>query len=412
MNEKTMTCDHFQVGLSFASEDREFVEPIAKALRDRGVAVFYDNFFEAEIWGKNLQEFLSEVYTSHCQYCVVFVSQAYLDSEWTKLERRSVQETALRMNEEYLLPIRLDDTNLPGLSKDVAYLDLRERSTSDVVDFLSKKLGVTSPVPSCLKDGLLIELSSGHEFKGDDLHPDMEMHSLHEEIVRFLGGHECYILGCSSSPHRLQLYVTRRAYDKIRLAFLDQSLEAKTGVPWKRLAYLDRCGPADPPRQVPAVTSAGGVPGRQVVCHAGHVQGFRDEALMAHHYLGWDSVSDIRQTRAFVAFLGDFTYMHTNFKKPGYENTTKIVCESGMDLFDFLINAVCTKWPNTQELLALKEAHESCVEYLVLRTESEYPGDNFYREAMNIRFVDPPPIKHTSVLESVLNFLRKSASQS
>jgi hypothetical protein len=45
----------YDVCLSFAGENREYVEATAAELRKRGVRVFYDKYEQAELWGKDLQ---------------------------------------------------------------------------------------------------------------------------------------------------------------------------------------------------------------------------------------------------------------------------------------------------------------------------------------------------------------------
>jgi hypothetical protein len=39
----------FDIALSFAGEDRTHAEALAKLLKDRGVRVFYDEFFKATL---------------------------------------------------------------------------------------------------------------------------------------------------------------------------------------------------------------------------------------------------------------------------------------------------------------------------------------------------------------------------
>ena len=52
----------FDIALSFASENRDYVDQVANLLRDSGVKVFYDLFEEANLWGKNLYDYLSDIY--------------------------------------------------------------------------------------------------------------------------------------------------------------------------------------------------------------------------------------------------------------------------------------------------------------------------------------------------------------
>jgi hypothetical protein len=44
----------YDVALSFAGEDRAYVEAVADGLRQSGVRVFYDAYEEASLWGKDL----------------------------------------------------------------------------------------------------------------------------------------------------------------------------------------------------------------------------------------------------------------------------------------------------------------------------------------------------------------------
>ena len=41
----------YEVTLSFAGEDREYVEEVAKVLKENNVSVFYDKFEEVNLWG-------------------------------------------------------------------------------------------------------------------------------------------------------------------------------------------------------------------------------------------------------------------------------------------------------------------------------------------------------------------------
>jgi hypothetical protein len=114
----------YDVALSFAGEDRSYAERLANYLSVQGVRVFYDDFEKASLWGKNLYEHLYEIYSNKSRYCIMLISEAYVNKMWTVHERRSAQERALQSREqEYILPVRLDKVALPGMPSTVAYLD-------------------------------------------------------------------------------------------------------------------------------------------------------------------------------------------------------------------------------------------------------------------------------------------------
>ena len=67
--------DLYDVCLSFAGEDREYVERVAAALRALDIRVFYDAYEEAELWGKDLVQRLAAIFETEGTYCIVFVSR-------------------------------------------------------------------------------------------------------------------------------------------------------------------------------------------------------------------------------------------------------------------------------------------------------------------------------------------------
>ena len=130
----------YDVALSFAGEDRQHVETLAELLVTNGYKVFYDEYERAQLWGENLYDYLSETYKDKARYCVMFVSKYYAQKVWTNHERQSAQARALKENVAYILPIRIDDTEIPGILPTVGYLDLRSISIAEVFQDLMVKL--------------------------------------------------------------------------------------------------------------------------------------------------------------------------------------------------------------------------------------------------------------------------------
>jgi hypothetical protein len=129
----------YDVALSFAGEDRVHALALATRLQRAGLRVFFDRF--EELWGHDLSERLHEVYDRQCRRVVVFVSQAYLQRPWTNFERRVLVSRAMREDPGFLLPLRLDDTELPGLPGVIAYKDLRSDGVEAVADALCRLCG-------------------------------------------------------------------------------------------------------------------------------------------------------------------------------------------------------------------------------------------------------------------------------
>lgn len=110
----------YDVCLSFAGEDRRYVEQVADELRQAGVRVFYDRYEQVGLWGKDLYAHLNDVYSTAARYCVLFASRHYARKIWTNHEREAAQERAIQEHREYILPARFDDTAIPGLRRTFA----------------------------------------------------------------------------------------------------------------------------------------------------------------------------------------------------------------------------------------------------------------------------------------------------
>ncbi len=134
----------YDVAVSFAGEDRALVEEFVNILVSNHVSVFYDSWERAELWGKDLYQNLAMIYSEAAQYCVIFVSENYVKKAWTKHELRSAQARAFQQNSEYILPIKLDDTELPGLPKTISYIDVRRMKIDEIARLLLEKLNASN----------------------------------------------------------------------------------------------------------------------------------------------------------------------------------------------------------------------------------------------------------------------------
>jgi hypothetical protein len=142
MNEKhsNPTNIDFDVALSFAGEDRGVAEDLANSLTAKGIKTFYDEFFKADLWGKDLYAYLAEIYGKRAQYCVILVSEHYIEKKWTAHERKNAQARAFAQDSEYILPIRIDKSELPGFPDTIGYLSIEENEISDIADLIVQKI--------------------------------------------------------------------------------------------------------------------------------------------------------------------------------------------------------------------------------------------------------------------------------
>lgn len=140
VNKSTQGNFKYDVALSFAGEDREIVEQIAKKLAENNIQVFYDEFEKTKLWGKRLSPYLQKTYGENTCFVLVFVSKEYSLKEWTNFEFSIARVEAKVRRSEFILPVRLDNTPLFGLPDDMAYLDLNTEGIEGIVSAVIDKL--------------------------------------------------------------------------------------------------------------------------------------------------------------------------------------------------------------------------------------------------------------------------------
>lgn len=185
----------FEVALSFAGSSRPIAESLAELLGDHGIRVFYDDFESADLWGKDLYQHLELIYRDKARYCVVLISKDYLARPWPRHELRQAQARSLASHREYILPLRLDDTELPGLSATIGYVDLRQISLEGVANLLLEKL-----------------YGRRYDYFYNDQHPNWD-----GTLINFRGAElASYWPGRITAAQETPYYVVQRTLERIR----------------------------------------------------------------------------------------------------------------------------------------------------------------------------------------------------
>ena len=94
----------------------------------------------AEMWGNDLYTLLDDIYRKRARFTIIFVSRHYASKPWTQHERQSAQARALTDIGPYLLPVRLDDSELPGLRPTTGYIDARTTPVDKLIWLIQQKL--------------------------------------------------------------------------------------------------------------------------------------------------------------------------------------------------------------------------------------------------------------------------------
>ncbi len=234
----------YDIAVSFAGEDRDYVEQIANAIRLKGMSVFYDKYEEADLWGKDLYVHLTKVYKDYSKYCLMFISESYARKQWTSHERKAAQARAFTESREYILPLRIDDTNVDGILDTTGYIDSRSKSIEEIVELIRDKIttynscnGIESVIVS-VEDAfgkVGIKQPNGQEVKDAMITTNCptcgEEQLLSEASISLMGDETvyeckngCQIIAVVSRPgieawqgrgYRLNDYVVRNARDMV-----------------------------------------------------------------------------------------------------------------------------------------------------------------------------------------------------
>ena len=133
----------YEVALSFASEEREYVEKVAQALQGRGIEVFYDEFEQVSLWGADLVEEFHDVFENRANLAVMFISEHYVKKSWPTHERRSILSRAVRERSNYVLPVRFDETPVPGLPTSIHYELVEKHGPEELAAIIAEKIGIS-----------------------------------------------------------------------------------------------------------------------------------------------------------------------------------------------------------------------------------------------------------------------------
>jgi len=137
----------FDIAISFAGENRSIAQDLAKILKQHGLLVFYDDDEQAELIGENLTEYLADLYKNKASYCIVLVSEQYIKQRWCRHEWRAAQARAFEdFDQAYILPIRIDEAELPGMLSTVGFLSLKLKSLDEIAQIIKDKVEGTARV--------------------------------------------------------------------------------------------------------------------------------------------------------------------------------------------------------------------------------------------------------------------------
>jgi len=132
----------FLVALSYPGEKRDFVEQVANCLCDDLARdpIFYDRFYEEELARRNLDTYLQDIYRNQSDLVVPFFCAEY-KKMWCSLEWGAIRASIMERNEDdALMAIRFDNTEIEGFLPNDGYVDVRERSPKEIASLIVERV--------------------------------------------------------------------------------------------------------------------------------------------------------------------------------------------------------------------------------------------------------------------------------
>ena len=83
---------------------------------------------------------LNEIYNKKTLFVVIFASKEYANKVWTNHERESAQARAIEESREYILPVKFDDTNIPGLLNTTGFISASDKKPEEISNLIIKKI--------------------------------------------------------------------------------------------------------------------------------------------------------------------------------------------------------------------------------------------------------------------------------
>lgn len=128
------------VAISYAGEDLTVATSLCQEFKNCGIKVFFAPMYKSELWGKDLSSYLKNKFSKNSRFVLILVSKHYVVKDWTDFEFSVARIEAEEREADFILPVRIDDTPLPGLRSTMDYVDLRKQKPKEIAEMLAEKI--------------------------------------------------------------------------------------------------------------------------------------------------------------------------------------------------------------------------------------------------------------------------------
>jgi hypothetical protein len=103
----------YDIAMSFAAEQRDYVELTVTAAKALGLQVFYDRDMTHKWWGQNFVREQRRVYGQRALHFVPFISADYLIRQYPLDEFSYAMVVSVERGNDYILPVLVGDVEVP-----------------------------------------------------------------------------------------------------------------------------------------------------------------------------------------------------------------------------------------------------------------------------------------------------------
>lgn len=132
----------YDIAFSFAEENRDFVDRVAEHLRNSSIEVYYDDHERINNWGEDLRAHIHNVYLNEARFCMMFISEHYKQKYWTQFEQERMKARSFfaKNKRAYILPFRLDNTEIAGITDTLIYLTAEKLNEEQLAEAIFNKI--------------------------------------------------------------------------------------------------------------------------------------------------------------------------------------------------------------------------------------------------------------------------------
>lgn len=177
----------YDLAVSFAGEQRDYVEKVVRACQQLGLSIFYYRDMAIDWWGKSYLAEQRSIYSGRTRFFVPFISPEYLAKPIPMDEFSSALMTALTHGDDYILPVLIKNVTVPVemLHPHIHYLRAEDYDPQSLALAMKQKVAQSSGAgkPAVKIDSLMGEAAPAPASSGRRL-PRVTSHdfSVYQEL--------------------------------------------------------------------------------------------------------------------------------------------------------------------------------------------------------------------------------------